>query len=149
VQYTLYIYIKLLTSSLYWIVVRAVPGKKVLGVKWNLKMGVPPTQFYLFLWYSPYGYSRKHPHPPNFNWFQFHPQCPFFWNSPNGFLIDFDLNIKTSIRDLSFLKDPITFLHKYIWPLIYFDFNVKYSVTEISKTYSVYEINVIHFSDSL
>jgi len=46
--------------------VRAVPGKKVFGVEWNLKMGVPPTQFYLFFsWYSPYGYSRNPPptHP--------------------------------------------------------------------------------------
>jgi len=35
------------------------------GVEWNLKMGEPPTQFYLFLWYSPYGYLKKHPptHP--------------------------------------------------------------------------------------
>jgi len=24
------------------------------GAEQNLKMGVPPTQFYLFLWYSPY-----------------------------------------------------------------------------------------------
>ena len=29
-------------------VIRAVPGKKVLGVERNLEMGVPPTQFYLF-----------------------------------------------------------------------------------------------------
>jgi len=44
---------------------RAVPGKKGVGgeVERNLKMGEPPTQFYLFLWYSPYGYSRKNPLP--------------------------------------------------------------------------------------
>jgi len=34
--------------------IRAAPGKKVL-VGRNLKMGVPPTHFYLFLWNSPYG----------------------------------------------------------------------------------------------
>jgi len=49
---------------------RAVPGKKVLGggVERNLKMGVPPTQFFSYF----YGTvnmdipGNTH-HPPNFN----------------------------------------------------------------------------------
>ena len=48
-------------------VVRAVSGKKVLGVERNLKMGVPPTQFYLFFMVQSIWIFQETPHPTNFN----------------------------------------------------------------------------------
>ena len=56
--------------------------EKVLRVERNLNMGLPQHSF-IFFWYSPYGHSRKHPHPPNFNWFPFHPLgMPFSLEQP-------------------------------------------------------------------
>ena len=77
---------------------RAVPGKRVLGVERNLKMRVPPTQFYLFLWYRVHmDIPGNTPYPHNFNWFQFHPPMPFFLEQPSVFfqciLIKLDLKL--------------------------------------------------------
>jgi len=36
------------------------------GVERNLKMGGTTNTILSFLWYSPYGYSRKHPPPTEF-----------------------------------------------------------------------------------
>jgi len=62
-------------------VIRAVPGKKVLGVERNLEMGVPPTQFYLF--YGTVHMDIPGNTPTHLILIDFHPpRCPLSWNSP-------------------------------------------------------------------
>jgi len=91
--------------------------KGVGGWNWTWKWGYHQPNFIFFVWYSPYGYSWKHSHPPNFNWFQFHPRCPFSWNSPK---------IKCNLYQSSYIITA----YAWVWTLLEkidgFSTNMKY-----------------------